>query len=105
MLQLGSDIGLWANDSKVLELYFNVKLTCLVVGQDNEPITLDDTDSDEEAGPGPSSLAAAPQLRRSERQNMFMGPSQRFQVHTSAQPVHVIEELHLIALDIGYTGK
>ena len=55
--------------------------------QDNEPITLDDTDDEEEAGPGPSSLAAAGQLRRSERQNAYMGPSQRFQVHTSAQPV------------------
>ncbi|CAL8462561.1 g2094 [Coccomyxa elongata] len=48
--------------------------------QDNEPITLDDTDDEEEeAGPGPSSLAAAAQLRRSERQNILMGPSQRFQ--------------------------
>ncbi|BDA46428.1 probable Sentrin-specific protease 7 at N-terminal half [Coccomyxa sp. Obi] len=47
--------------------------------QDNEPITLDDTDDEAEAGPGPSSLANAAPLRRSERSNLHMGPSQRFQ--------------------------
>ncbi|KAK9906862.1 hypothetical protein WJX75_009356 [Coccomyxa subellipsoidea] len=48
------------------------------VEQDNEPITLDDTD-DEEAGPGPGSRADAAQPRRSQRSNAFKGPTQRFQ--------------------------
>ena len=51
--------------------------------QDNEPITLDDTD-DEEAGPGPGSLADAAQPRRSQRSNAFKGPMQRFQVSKHA---------------------
>lgn len=77
-----------------------VKLTCMVVGQDNEPITLDDTDEEEEeAGPGPSSLAAAPKLRRSERQNNYMGPSQRFQVPYICTASALVERRHLLAPD------
>lgn len=53
--------------------------------QDNEPITLDDTD-DEEAGPGPGSMADAALLRRSQRSNAFKGPSQRFQVNIQHTP-------------------
>lgn len=50
----------------------------LVVAQNNEPITLDDTDEEEEGAAGEAPAGAGP--RRSTRSNAYRGPTDMFKV-------------------------